>query len=601
MGLEYLRAQQQLASAERSSAKPGPKPLPAFPSSEIQWQRAIGNQALQFPYRVPAFQAKLTISQPGDPYEREADRIADQIMHMPNQEVFSIPHSPTTLQRACGACADGQKPCPKCSLDDELQRKSLVSPMTSLIQRKNEGHKDGFPDVQASINAIRGGGQPLSESARVFFEPRFGHDFSGVRVHTSAAASAVANSLNARAYTHGHNIVFGSGQFAPETDNGKRLLAHELTHVLQQNHASTLPGSVVQRQRSSEGALQRQLQNKVVQLRRLRERARRLRIESDPARRGSAQSARRLQSVDFVPASALGMLGRAIRVQESSGNIRLTASMQISFQGLSEDDGRRRAQTEIPRITQAIRNSWTINMTEGPYLGYTFTLEPRITFRPPLQSRNNNAWQIKVRAQDDSQGSTGTWWDGIIDLNPAHLQGNRVVIVAHEVFHLFGRLDSYLEITDQRGKGSDVVAREDTANRPDLSGLVDPEGLERRLREGRINQTQFSRQTRTTPKIWVEDATTILRALGVEPPTNAVMERAARELDDDVVEGVLSPFQRRRAILEVARQHERLSRIRQRRAAVEANIQWIQTVDRIMQLEAEIEDLQRQLSQTSIP
>ncbi|GAC1614691.1 MAG: hypothetical protein NVS4B11_00450 [Ktedonobacteraceae bacterium] len=82
-------------------------------------------------------------------------------------------------------------------------------------------------------------GQPLDASTRAFMEPRFGHDFSKVRVHTDARAIESAHSVNALAYTVGKNIVFGSGQYTSETDAGKRLLAHELTHVVQQRHASS--------------------------------------------------------------------------------------------------------------------------------------------------------------------------------------------------------------------------------------------------------------------------------------------------------------------------------------------------------------------------
>jgi hypothetical protein len=89
-------------------------------------------------------------------------------------------------------------------------------------------------DEEARINTIRGGGQALPESTRAFFEPRFGTDFSQVRVHTDSHAAASARGVNALAYTIGRDVVFGAGQYAPGTNQGKRLLAHELTHVVQQ-------------------------------------------------------------------------------------------------------------------------------------------------------------------------------------------------------------------------------------------------------------------------------------------------------------------------------------------------------------------------------
>jgi hypothetical protein len=93
-------------------------------------------------------------------------------------------------------------------------------------------------DLEGRINAVRGGGQPLPESQRSFFEPRFGHDFSQVRVHTDAEAAEIAEALQARAFTVGHDIVFAAGQHAPETTAGETLLAHELTHVVQQKGAN---------------------------------------------------------------------------------------------------------------------------------------------------------------------------------------------------------------------------------------------------------------------------------------------------------------------------------------------------------------------------
>jgi hypothetical protein len=81
---------------------------------------------------------------------------------------------------------------------------------------------------------LHSGGQALSTEARNFYEPRFGYDFSNVKVHTDSIAAKSAQSINALAYTSGSNIVFNNGQYSPNTDSGKRLLGHELTHVVQQ-------------------------------------------------------------------------------------------------------------------------------------------------------------------------------------------------------------------------------------------------------------------------------------------------------------------------------------------------------------------------------
>ncbi|HBE28232.1 MAG TPA: hypothetical protein DDW25_05000 [Ktedonobacter sp.] len=89
------------------------------------------------------------------------------------------------------------------------------------------------PVVHAVLN--RGGGQPLDTATRAFMKPRFGHDFSRVRIHADERAAESAQSINALAYTVGNDIVFGAGQYAPMTAMGQRLLAHELTHTIQQS------------------------------------------------------------------------------------------------------------------------------------------------------------------------------------------------------------------------------------------------------------------------------------------------------------------------------------------------------------------------------
>jgi len=179
-------------------------------------------------------QTKLKIGSPNDEYEREADRVADQVMRMPASEDGLAQHGfssagPATLQRRC-ACAGGT-PCSKC---DEEEK--------GLVQRRTESTSDPagmlVPD---SFLQNLGSGHALDAGTQSFFETRFGHDFSQVRVHTDANAGDSARSLHAQAYTVGRNIVMASGQYAPDTSSGQRLLAHELTHVVQQNASSRLP------------------------------------------------------------------------------------------------------------------------------------------------------------------------------------------------------------------------------------------------------------------------------------------------------------------------------------------------------------------------
>lgn len=142
--------------------------------------------------------AKLAINQPGDEYEQEADRMAERVT------------------QAAGA---------------QLQRRAAC----------REGPAIAPPIVD---EVLRYSGQPLDPAACAFMELRFGHDFGDVRVHTDAKAAESAQAVNALAYTVGRDVVFGVGQYAPRTEVGKQLVAHELTHVVQQRVSSALQRNV---------------------------------------------------------------------------------------------------------------------------------------------------------------------------------------------------------------------------------------------------------------------------------------------------------------------------------------------------------------------
>ncbi|NJO66759.1 MAG: DUF4157 domain-containing protein [Leptolyngbyaceae cyanobacterium RM1_405_57] len=115
-----------------------------------------------------------------------------------------------------------------------VQRKAMANQVTPLEQQQE------FSEIPPTVHEVlRSPGQPLDPTARAFMEPRFGYDFSQVRVHSGAAAERSAKDVSARAYTVGNNIVFGAKQFAPGSTEGRRLLAHELTHVIQQGGADS--------------------------------------------------------------------------------------------------------------------------------------------------------------------------------------------------------------------------------------------------------------------------------------------------------------------------------------------------------------------------
>ena len=182
--------QQQEAQERTAQSQPSRAGVPSG-RRLLSLQHAAGNRAVSRLLHAGVLQAKLQIGQPDDQYEQEAERAAAQVMHMPEPQVML----------------------------------------------RTSRHPESVPPIVPPIvdHALQSTGQPLEPAARAFLEPRFGHDFGHVRIHTGETAAASAQAINARAYTVGRHIVFGSAQYVPATVEGRRLLAHELTHTLQQS------------------------------------------------------------------------------------------------------------------------------------------------------------------------------------------------------------------------------------------------------------------------------------------------------------------------------------------------------------------------------
>jgi hypothetical protein len=194
-------------------------------------------------------QAKLTLGPVNDKYEREADSVASQVtrqiaMPSASQPADAAGAAPAGVAQRMGGSPDDEldmKPMPgavqrvESPDDDELDLK----PMPGAIQRDGGGEGGAIDShIEGSIEAARSGGSALDEGLRSSMEPAFGADFSGVRVHTDAKADSLNRSLQARAFTTGQDIFFRGGEYNPASGGGKELVAHELTHVVQQNGPS---------------------------------------------------------------------------------------------------------------------------------------------------------------------------------------------------------------------------------------------------------------------------------------------------------------------------------------------------------------------------
>jgi hypothetical protein len=177
---------------------------------------------------VAGVQTKLTVGTVGDKYEQEADQVAAQVMSMPvapdhSPQVQRFGEEDNPVQR--WSLAQSITPVVQRQVDEPVQ-------MRSLVQRAFQaGGNEASGDLEGRLNASKGGGSALAPEVRAFMEPRFGADFSSVRVHTGGEAVQMNRELGAQAFAHGSDVYFGAGK----SPGNNELTAHELTHVVQQN------------------------------------------------------------------------------------------------------------------------------------------------------------------------------------------------------------------------------------------------------------------------------------------------------------------------------------------------------------------------------
>ncbi|SMO71760.1 eCIS core domain-containing protein [Fodinibius sediminis] len=200
----------------------------------------------------PEMHSRMKIGSPEDKYEQEADRVADTVMRMPDPQVhmkavqeeeegqlqmqpkqgvqIQLKHQVPELQRMCPRCRERAKQgkplnCGEC--EQKLQ-------MTPPIQQKNHGPTYVSPEITSQLHASNGQGASLPTGVQREMSHKIGADFSDVTVHTNSKSHQLNEQLGAKAFTHGNDIYFNRGKYDPESSEGRHLLAHELTHVVQQ-------------------------------------------------------------------------------------------------------------------------------------------------------------------------------------------------------------------------------------------------------------------------------------------------------------------------------------------------------------------------------
>jgi hypothetical protein len=232
----------------------------AFRSTSDLMNGVFGGPLKALVSRSPLVQTKFTIEQPNDQYEQEADRVADMVLRMPEpriqRQVEPVEEEEETLQAK--PLAHQVTPVVQRQVEPEEEEEEEPAQAKledgAQVQRQEEEPEEeeeesiqtkrvhgqtpqSDPGIAAQIRSLEGKGRPLPRSVRDFFEPRFGYDFSRLRIHTGRQAAKVARAIKARAFTFKSHIAFGAGQYMPDEADGARLLAHELTHLIQQGYA----------------------------------------------------------------------------------------------------------------------------------------------------------------------------------------------------------------------------------------------------------------------------------------------------------------------------------------------------------------------------
>ncbi|ELR72090.1 hypothetical protein C900_01832 [Fulvivirga imtechensis AK7] len=172
-------------------------------------------------------QRRLEIGQPDDKYEKEADAVADRVMRMPSSRSF---------QMTSGTQSPGiQMKCAKCEEEEKLQMKPMSKGGDFLQMKSANKVMTASEGLRGMVNSSKGSGQSLPEGVNNEMSGKMGADFSKVKVHTDSNAIQMSRELGAQAFTYGSDIYFDQGKYDPGSSAGKHLLAHELTHVVQQN------------------------------------------------------------------------------------------------------------------------------------------------------------------------------------------------------------------------------------------------------------------------------------------------------------------------------------------------------------------------------
>lgn len=295
-------------------------------------QRTHGNAYVQRLLKSRAVQAKLTVNQPGDIHEKEADAVAEAVTRTSQVQRQEEEEEAIQPKRATNLAGTGLQ---RQEEEEEVAPKATGSQVPEVTEA-----------LENRISAARGTGHELPGSVRDSMEPQLGHDFGDVRVHTDSEADDLSRQLGARAFTTGQDVFFRSGDYQPESQDGRKLIAHEMTHVVQQGSApvyrkpvETEEDASLKDRRVAEVELKKLAQQALSDM--SRESIKALLYQASYCQQtGSAEAAK--DALDQVANQALGILKRKANVftiETSSRKVALDILDQLAKSRLHEEGG----------------------------------------------------------------------------------------------------------------------------------------------------------------------------------------------------------------------------------------------------------------------
>jgi len=397
-------------------------------------------------------QTKLTGSQPGDEYEQEADHIADQVMRMPEP----------IIQRQIVAPEE-----------DEEEEEGTIQAKPTIRSNADQSRVVPVPSIVHEV--LRSPGKPLDKGLRAFMEPRFGRNLSQVQVHTDAKAAESAQAINALAYTFGKNVVFGAGQYVPGNSQGKKLLAHELAHVVQQETTNEETAKTrLTIAKANNAGLQltprrshRLTHDEVLRLQSIDQRIARLetriaanrrqldameavemryRLMMEQQRRENWPGQRTRGSRNPSLEELSNLYLRPLRIRTTPTEIIFQTRFQLTSlgspsPGATASFAERQVRALAVSYRAEIQRRWSLRLQQGYYTGRRFRLEmPAIEVIDSPERRNSDAWLIQLEFNRRGNAITDMG-QGVIHMPTNFI--DQPVVVAHEVAHLFGFFDEY--------------------------------------------------------------------------------------------------------------------------------------------------------------